>query len=111
MTKIVHIKFHDHPVLGDLELDFRGPDGFVPHIQTALGLETPSPLDIRIDKGEADITVVLKDILALTKLNYNACQYGDGLPVTLRFADSVGNILTASAKQVANPPLAFKYYI
>ena len=85
--------------------------GFVPHIQTALGLETPSPLDIRIDKGEADITVVLKDILALTKLNYNACQYGDGLPVTLRFADSVGNILTASARQVSNPPLAFKYYI
>ena len=27
MTKIVHMKFHDHPVLGDLELDFRGPDG------------------------------------------------------------------------------------
>ena len=27
MTKIVHIKFHDHPVLGDLELDFRGADG------------------------------------------------------------------------------------
>ena len=27
MTKIVHIKFHDHPVLGDLELDFRGSDG------------------------------------------------------------------------------------
>ena len=27
MTKIVYMKFHDHPVLGDLELDFRGPDG------------------------------------------------------------------------------------
>ena len=85
--------------------------GFIPHIQTTLGMETPTPLDIRIDKGHADIRVVLKDILALTKLNYNACQYGDGLPVTLRFADSVGNILTASAKQVPNPPLAFKYYI
>ena len=85
--------------------------GFIPHIQTTLGLETPSPLDIRIDKGNADIQVVLKDILALTKLNYNSCQYGDSLPVTLRFADSVGNILTASATQVSNPPLAFKYYI
>ena len=85
--------------------------GFIPHVQTTLGMETPTPLDIRIDKGKADIHIVLKDILALTKLNYNACQYGDGLPVTLRFADSVGNILTASANQVANPPLAFKYYI
>ena len=27
MTKIAHMKFHGHAVLGDLELDFRGPDG------------------------------------------------------------------------------------
>ena len=85
--------------------------GFIPHIQSTLGMETPTPLEIRIDKGTSDIYVVLKDILALTKLNYNACQYGDGLPVTLRFADSIGNILTASANQISNPPLAFKYYI
>ena len=85
--------------------------GFVPRIQTALGLEAPSPLDIRIDKGDADLDVVLRDILALTKLNYNACQYGDGLPVTLRFADKIGNILTATAEQANCPPLSFKYYI
>lgn len=85
--------------------------GFIPRIQTTLGMEIPTPLSIKIDKGEADIHIVLQDILALTKLNYNTCQYGDGLPVTLRFADRVGNILTASAHQVSNPPLAFKYYI
>lgn len=85
--------------------------GFVPRIQTALGMEIPTPLDIQIDKGVADIEVVVKDVLALTKLNYNTCLYGDGLPVTLRFADTVGNILTASAIDVPNPPLAFKYYI
>jgi len=85
--------------------------GFVPRIQTSLGMEIPAPLDIQIDKGKADIEVVVRDILALTKLNYNTCQYGDGLPVTLRFADTVGNILTASANDVPNPPLAFKYYI
>ena len=28
---------------------------------------------------------ILGDILALTKLNFNSCIYGDGLPVTLRF--------------------------
>ena len=85
--------------------------GYIPRVQTALGMEVPAPLEIQIDRGKADIRVVIKDVLALTKLNYNACQYGDGLPVTLRFADTVGNILTASAEQVANPPLAFKYYI
>lgn len=29
---------------------------------------------------------IMKDILALTKLNYNTCNFADGLPVTLKFA-------------------------
>lgn len=39
------------------------------------------------------------DVLNLTKLNFNACIYGDGLPVTLRFADAVGEILTAGPER------------
>ncbi len=35
------------------------------------------------------------DVMSLTKLNFNACIYGDGLRVTLRFADLVGENLTA----------------
>ncbi|HNQ78978.1 MAG TPA: hypothetical protein PKJ37_10830 [Acidobacteriota bacterium] len=84
--------------------------GYVPRIQTALSMEVPNPLFIEINKGTADISQVLKDIMALTKLNYNACIYADGLPVTLRFADKIGEILTASAN-IKVPPLAFKYYI
>lgn len=84
--------------------------GFVPRVETYDGAETPNPLLIEINKGEADIKKVLQDILALTKLNYNSCTYGDGKPVTLRFADSVGEILTAGP-DLPNSPLAFKYYI
>jgi len=46
--------------------------------------------------------VVLKDILALTKLNYNTCIFGDGMPITLKFADAVGEILTAGPIKDAN---------
>lgn len=84
--------------------------GFVPKTQSALSMEVPNPIFIEINKGEADIKQVLKDILALTKLNYNACIYADGEPVTLRFADKIGEILTAS-NEIHAPPLAFKYYI
>jgi hypothetical protein len=84
--------------------------GFVPHIQTSLSAGIPNALHIEINKGKASIEQVIKDILALTKLNYNACIYGDGWPVTLRFADNVGEIL-ASTSDVQSPPLAFKYYI
>lgn len=84
--------------------------GFVPKTQSTLSMEVPNPIFIEINKGDADIKQVLKDILALTKLNYNACIYADGEPVTLRFADKIGEILTASTK-IKAPPLAFKYYI
>jgi hypothetical protein len=84
--------------------------GYVPKTQTVLSIEVPNPIFIEINKGEANIEQVLKDILALTKLNYNACIYADGIPVTLRFADKIGEILTASM-EIKVPPLAFKYYI
>lgn len=84
--------------------------GFIPRLQTQLGLETPNPLSIEIDRGDANIEVVCKDILALTKLNYNACIFADGLPVTLRFAGSIGDVLTA-APNIQTQVLSFKYYI
>lgn len=84
--------------------------GWTPRIQTYPGREVPNPLVIDISKGEADINVVLKDILALTKLNYDTCIFGDGMPITLKFADAVGEILTAGPiKDV--PPLPFGHYI
>ena len=53
---------------------------------------------------------VLGDILALTKLNYNSCVFADGVPVTLKFADAVGEILTAGPMDDVSP-LPFKHYI
>jgi hypothetical protein len=70
----------------------------------------PVPLRIDIQHGEADIEQVAKDIFALTKLNYNACNLGDSEPVTVLFSDAVGEIL------VSNPTVSkrnpnFKFYI
>lgn len=84
--------------------------GFIPDLGTYPGWETPNPLRIEISRGQADIKTVLSDVFQLTKLNFNACIYGDGLPVTLRFANAVGEILTA-APDLPSAPLPFKHYI
>ncbi len=84
--------------------------GFIPRFKSQMGLEVPSPLDISITRGNGDITTVCKDILGLSKLNYNTCIYGDGVPVTLKFADSIGEILTAG-KNLSSGVLPFKHYI
>lgn len=55
-----------------------------------------------------NIRTVLSHIMGLTKINYNACNYSDGLPVTVRFASKVGDVLTmGSAKDADRQPLKF----
>ena len=84
--------------------------GYIPRTETTNHLEVARALKISVSRGECSIDIVLKDILCITKLNYNACLYGDGLPVTLRFSDKIGNILTA-IKEVNWVAFPFKYYI
>jgi len=97
-----------------LKLDKRSAflwtSGYVPHLLTYPGREVPTPLKVRIVFGDSRIEQVVADILALTKVNFNACIFGDGLPVTLRFADDIGEILTA-IPEVTSKPLMFRHYI
>jgi len=85
--------------------------GYIPRLRTYPGFETPKPVLVEINHGDADLLTVMRDVLALTKVNYNACEYASGLPVTLKFADRVGDILTASPQGQKAPPLPFRYYI
>jgi hypothetical protein len=56
------------------------------------------------------LKTILNDIMGLTKINYNSCNYTDGLPVTVRFANMVGEVLTmGSAKGAERQP--FKFYV
>jgi len=84
--------------------------GFIPRINSTNHMEIANPLYVEISRGNEEIDVVLQDVLALTKLNYNACVYGDGLPVTLRFSDLIGNILTATTDWQSEMR-QFRYYI
>ncbi len=84
--------------------------GFKADLLTYDGWEVPSPMEIKVVYGDTDIRQVAKDILGLTKLNYNACKIGESLPVTVAFSDKVGEIL------ISNPTIKhrlpnFRFYI
>ncbi len=85
--------------------------GYIPRIASAPITNVPYPLSVEIVQGDADIFTVLKDVLALTKLNYNACHFADGMPITLNFADKIGDILTSAPIEKDTAPLPFKFYI
>lgn len=84
--------------------------GFKPTVLSYDGWEVPVPLRLDIEHGDADITQVARDILGLTKLNYNACKLGDGEPVTVGFSDAVGEILIGNPTVKVRRP-AFKFYV
>jgi len=84
--------------------------GFAPRLKTYVGREVPRPLRVDVMRGAVAMETVLRDLLSLTKLNYNTCLLGDGMPVTLRFANAVGEILTAAPNAGSNP-LPFRHYI
>jgi len=84
--------------------------GYVPRLDTYMGPETPNPISVRILKGNCALHTVLGDVMALTKINFNSCLFNDRLPVTIRFANAVGDILIA-APMDSEPRLPFKFYI
>ena len=86
--------------------------GYVPRLDTYPGWEVPNPLAVDVLHGTALLEVVLSDVMGLTKLNYNSAAYSATLPVTLGFADAVGEILMAAPEDGPPiPPLPFRYYI
>ena len=84
--------------------------GFKPRIATYDGWETPVPLRIDVQHGDAPIERVAQDIFGLTKLNYNACHLGESQPVTVKFSDAVGEILISNPTVSDRKP-QFKFYI
>ena len=92
----------DYPVLRGtaLILDERNANlstnGYLPQLDTYIGPETPNPLFITALRSKytmPKLKTVLDDIMGLTKINYNSCNFNDGLPVTVHFANMVGDVL------------------
>lgn len=89
---------------------FLWTSGYVPRLDTYIGPETPNPLVVRVQKGTCPLEQVLSDVMGLTKINFNSCLHNDRLPVTIRFADAVGDVILA-APQTGEPKLPFKFYV
>ena len=67
--------------------------GFSPRIRTYAGHRIPHPLHI-IHVGDSQNEHVAKEILGLTKLNWNTTAFSTALPITIKFANEVGKILS-----------------
>jgi hypothetical protein len=67
--------------------------GFMPYLETYPGSYVPEPWQITEHHGGSAPKELLREILALTKMNVNNCSFADGTPITISFSGSVGEIM------------------
>lgn len=67
--------------------------GSVHQYQTYPGMYIPSPLEIRIISAVSSAKTVCKEVLGLTKMNWNNTQFDNKYPITIGCARRVGEIM------------------
>jgi hypothetical protein len=70
----------------------------------------PSPLQITDHVGDTPRSQLLREILVLTKMNWNSANFSGLLPITLRFSKLVGDILREVPEDKVPEP-KYKYYM
>jgi len=83
--------------------------GYIPYYESYPGVHIPLGLHVEVI-GESTLIQVCKEILALTKLNFNNCNYYDSLPITLKFSQKVGEIIQYLPDNV-DPPTRYYFYM
>jgi hypothetical protein len=89
----------NYPVLRGLLIDLDGKGllytrGSVPYYGTYPGLRVPRPLLlVPHENCDSKLLTLAKDVLALTKVNWNTTQFDQKLPAPIKAAREVGRIL------------------
>lgn len=84
--------------------------GFIPYLRTYPGARVPQPLEILEHHGDSPWSVVLQEILALTKMNWNTADFAGSHPITLAFSRKVGQIL-AELPANRQPKTEYRFYM
>lgn len=84
--------------------------GYIPYFESFPGVHIPRGVEVSIYSGDSTIKKVCEEIMALTKLNFNNCSYYDSFPITIRFAQRVGEIIQYMPDGVT-PPNKYYYYM
>lgn len=93
------------------DIDYLYTTGFIAELNQFHGMHVPSPIQIADHIGyDTPRETLLKEILILTKMNWNSSRLGGLLPITIRFSRLVGDIMReipADREPLSN----FKFYM
>jgi hypothetical protein len=84
--------------------------GSVEYYRTYTGKYIPQPLEIRIIESDESPGQICKEILGLTKMNWNNTQFDQKYPITLGCARKVGQIMKYVPDD-ENPQIRYSFYM
>ena len=98
-----------HFAVGDM--DFLYTTGYIAELRQFHSSHVPSPLWIADHVGyDTPRSTLLREILVLTKMNWNSARLGGLWPITLRFTRLVGDIMR-EIRLDQEPLTNFKFYM
>lgn len=93
------------------DLDYLYTTGYIAALNEFHGVHVPAPLQVADHIGQdTPREVLLREVLALTKLNWNSAALGGLLPITIKFSRLVGEIMREVPRD-REPLPQFKFYI
>lgn len=93
------------------EIDYLYSTGYIAELRQFHSVHVPSPLQIADHVGQdTPRDALLKEILVLTKLNWNSSRLGGLMPITLTFSRLVGDIMREIPPD-REPLTNFKFYM
>lgn len=84
-------------------------NGWVPELGYDHG-HVPSPLEITDHRGDTSRLELLREVLVLTKMNWNSAAFCESSPITLRFSRQVGEIMQEVPRDQTPLP-QYAYYM
>lgn len=93
------------------DIDYLYSSGYIAELRQYHGVHVPSPLQIADHIGQdTPRESLLKEILILTKMNWNSSRLGGLMPITLKFSRLVGDILREIPAD-REPLTNFRFYM
>lgn len=93
------------------KIDYLYTTGYLPSLEEFPHGHVPSPLQLADHHGgDTPVSQLLREILILTKMNWNSAEFGGLMPVTLGSARIVGEIMR-EIPQTQEPMANYKYYV
>ncbi len=84
--------------------------GYIPLLRVYPGARVPRPLEVLFDEVDTPRGDLCREILALTRLNWNSADFAGMQPMTLQFSREVGKILREVPPGAA-PETRYLYYM